>query len=797
MKRSLCFLLIAVCALYLCSLSLTALADSAAFRADAQQLFSALSKTALTASSGAGAWEGKLNISADGSFTGDYEDADADMIYQVSFSGRFNWNVEAHGHTYWLWVEELTARQAPGTRGVDQYGDPVTYIDPPISAREYMVLTLPGTPDSEIPEMVKGEIGGTLDEWNDFSRFITLTRQNDGWGFFAESDASFAYAPEPLPDGDDEQIDIDWTGIWVDKHHANNRLYVYRKAGGSVEEYQTIQTMEKNGKAVAFQGGLYPVDEITVEYYSEGLLYAGIVQVPFDRTLSLTVFSALNDGMLPWVEILNSEYEYIGPLNDPDSQIDPALWDLVRIGLEPADDPASEPDAGPTEAPAALNLSAWTGYWMTRDGSLAEMIVTDMGNGALRAQAMFLPAGDFEAVLTPQGDGSMRFEAQYGSLAGRAELWQDGGLRLSMTGGSLMEDEEATEYQGYFAPGFTYYPAAYAEMWYQLPGEAAATPDDWAGAWKMMGGAGDSRLFIQRESGGMRVDVSLGGYHFSGIGELTGDSTMDLYADDFSCMLLLNKKLNRIAMLEVGSDIEGVYSYVSGPYYGVVLYQREGDSADAPGDLPRSGSMPFDIMPVPTAPGVTQTIVHLPVPTPSPDSGRDEGLLPIPGKRGYLEVPISRADATSYIVSSKDPAAYAPFRMTDRQETTSFQFSTKTTPLGQAYLFFEFDGPVKLDEMWMKNGFWKITQGLDQYTRNSRVKEMTIEVRYAGESGYKTLKTVSLKDDKARKDWKVIDMLGVRNVTAVRIRVDAIYKGTKFPTDVCISEIMFVQRADE
>ena len=161
-----------------------------------------------------------------------------------------------------------------------------------------------------------------------------------------------------------------------------------------------------------------------------------------------------------------------------------------------------------------------------------------------------------------------------------------------------------------------------------------------------------------------------------------------------------------------------------------------------------------------------------------------------------MHVPISRADATSYIVGSKAPTAYAPFRMIDGEETTSFQFSTKTTPLGQAYLYFDFDGPVTLDELWMKNGFWKITDGKDQYTRNSRVKKMTIFVRFAGSGDYQLLKDVSLKDDSARKDWKVIDMLGVQNVTGVRIRIDEIFKGSKFPTDVCISEIMFVQRAN-
>ena len=73
---------------------------------------------------------------------------------------------------------------------------------------------------------------------------------------------------------------------------------------------------------------------------------------------------------------------------------------------------------------------------------------------------------------------------------------------------------------------------------------------------------------------------------------------------------------------------------------------------------------------------------------------------------------------------------------------------------------------------------------------------MTIYVRYAGSDDYQMLKEVTLKDDKARKDWKMINMPGAQNITGVRIRIDKIYKGTKFPKDVCISEIMFVKAAD-
>ena len=1088
---------------------------------EARQLFARLSETPLMAASGAGAWEGRLKVNADGTFTGVYGDADADMVYQSFFSGCFNWNVEVYGHTYWLWVEELTTQQEPGTRGVDEYGDPVTYTEAPFYAQEYMVLTWPGTPEDEIPEMVRGEIGGTFDEWEDYSRFITLTRWDDGWGFFADPNDPPAYDPQPDPAYGDDEPAASWTGIWQARQ-SGSRLYIFREEGGS-GDYQVIHTMQKNGETRAIRGSLYFLDEITMDYDVPGIVHGAIVGDPYGSTLSLTPFSAVDERMRSWMQVIEDEYEYIASLDDPARQIDPSIWDLIKIGLDPIAMPA--PTAAPTQAPtpaktpyagngqvlvddeictivnlgkemrpangdlyprpryrlavvnhyyvpiyiqpgkvkadasvpgltlgtvdgngldnllfdengqrdyqnniitvppdeavemvlepvaygygfrsidelvntdvfinvgynlsawqvreyelrmdegpayprpaiqyysrggtvtldltfeipdtwklfyeingelfegnlesedlvkylkgelsiakhylpppspnncaalvrthfgttpereangyeglpgynrlddimidgqracvvryqmpdtllivcsyfltnqdgsvteietvsdgsdvsdaiiqrlvnsirftiygqepatpaptAAPDLSAWTGYWMTHDDSLAEMIITDNGNGTLHAQAMFLPAGNCEAILTPQRDGSMRFEEKYGNLKGQMQRMQDGGLYLTITGGSTMEDEEATEYQGYYGRGFAYYPTTYAEMWYQFPEDAVSTESDWVGIWSIMGGAEDSRLFIAQERDGLRVDISMGPYHFSGMGELAGDSAMDLYSDDFSCLMLLNKKLNRIAMMEVGSDIEAVYDWAVNPYYGVIIYQRGDYRINVPDELRRDDLPPVSIMPVPTAPGATQSIAHLPTPTPPPEPTGAVRLLSIPGKQGYLQVPVSRVDATSYIVSSKDPAAYAPFRMIDGEETTSFQFSTKTTKLGQAYLYFDFAAPVTLDEMWMKNGFWKITDGKDQYTRNSRVKKMTIDVLYAGESGYKTLKTVSLKDDKARKDWKVIDMLGVRNVIGVRFRIDEIFTGSKFPNDVCISEIMFVRHAEQ
>ena len=156
------------------------------------------------------------------------------------------------------------------------------------------------------------------------------------------------------------------------------------------------------------------------------------------------------------------------------------------------------------------------------------------------------------------------------------------------------------------------------------------------------------------------------------------------------------------------------------------------------------------------------------------------------------EAQVASVDATSWIVG-KDPDAWIPERMIDGDETTPYQFSLKTTPLGKQFLTFYLGWVSDIDALWIKNGFWRVTDGLDQYVRNCRVKKMTAEFLYEGASGFADAQTITLPDDKTRADWTRIS-LGERNrVAAVRLRIDDIYTGSKFKNDVCISEIKFVK----
>ena len=170
-------------------------------------------------------------------------------------------------------------------------------------------------------------------------------------------------------------------------------------------------------------------------------------------------------------------------------------------------------------------------------------------------------------------------------------------------------------------------------------------------------------------------------------------------------------------------------------------------------------------------------------------SDTSTGYRSIPGRPDKRQAVVSSAGADSYITSSKDPYAYLPEKMIDGLEPTAWQFSTTRSPLGQCCCYFNFTSAVNIDEIWMKNGFWKITSGYDQYYRNSRVRGLAVSFRYAGSSYYTDEISFTVGDSKTQ---QIINLGPHRIVTGVRLRILSIYTGEKFPNDVCISEAMFI-----
>jgi len=194
---------------------------------------------------------------------------------------------------------------------------------------------------------------------------------------------------------------------------------------------------------------------------------------------------------------------------------------------------------------------------------------------------------------------------------------------------------------------------------------------------------------------------------------------------------------------------------------------------------------PVEITAVPVT-AASVEITATPAPTAVPVRMAIEGI------EGAFEHRIKTAIANSRVVSNVNDFSGA---MTiDGDETTCWQFSTKKMKLGNAALEITLRSTGTVDELWIKNGFWRITNNNDQYTANCRPKQIGVSFLYEGESDYKDEIKLTLKDDKARKDWQILQLGHRENVSAVKLRVISIYKGTKYKTDVAISEIKLVER---
>ncbi|MBQ4074831.1 MAG: leucine-rich repeat protein [Clostridia bacterium] len=188
------------------------------------------------------------------------------------------------------------------------------------------------------------------------------------------------------------------------------------------------------------------------------------------------------------------------------------------------------------------------------------------------------------------------------------------------------------------------------------------------------------------------------------------------------------------------------------------------------------------------APAVSQPVQPAQVPQPTAVPIRQ----PMAGTENAYEIPARFAAANSYIASTKND--FRGGSVLDGNPETCWQFSTKKIKLGDAALEITLQQGGTVDELWIKNGFWKYTDGNDQYTRNCRPKKIGVSFRYEGESGYRDEIQLTLKDDKQRMDWQIVPLGRHEQVAAVRIRVISIYSGTKYKTDVAISEVKFVER---
>ena len=179
----------------------------------------------------------------------------------------------------------------------------------------------------------------------------------------------------------------------------------------------------------------------------------------------------------------------------------------------------------------------------------------------------------------------------------------------------------------------------------------------------------------------------------------------------------------------------------------------------------------------------------------APQAAVNECLEQIPGETDRVKVIPNKVDASSYIANKKNPNLWIPGNATDGNETTCWQFSSKKGLKGKTWISLSFDTPQTMDEIWFKNGFWGVNdKGGDQYPINSRLQETHINFLYSGETKYQDAQAMTLKDE-SRTGWQRFSFGHRENVVSVRIFPWTIYKGSSFPKDVCLSEVMIVREA--
>ena len=184
-----------------------------------------------------------------------------------------------------------------------------------------------------------------------------------------------------------------------------------------------------------------------------------------------------------------------------------------------------------------------------------------------------------------------------------------------------------------------------------------------------------------------------------------------------------------------------------------------------------------------------------PAEAPAPAVTVNDALEQIPGETEWVKVIANRVNASSFIANKKNPNLWIPENAIDGNETTCWQFSAKKGLNGKSWIELAFDTPQSLDEVWFKNGFWAVNdKGKDQYVINARPKEVSISFCYEGGTSYQDDVNATLKDE-SRNGWQRIPVGHRDQVIQVRIAVISTYKGSAFPKDVCLSEVMAVLNA--
>ena len=172
----------------------------------------------------------------------------------------------------------------------------------------------------------------------------------------------------------------------------------------------------------------------------------------------------------------------------------------------------------------------------------------------------------------------------------------------------------------------------------------------------------------------------------------------------------------------------------------------------------------------------------------------NEHLEQIPGESERVKVCVENVEASSYILNKQEKDRWKPANAADGDESSCWQFSAKKGLKGKSWLQLDIGSAENVDEIWFKNGFWAYNDKQELYSINARPQEVRITFLYNGESKFRDEIRLTLLDE-GFTDWQRYQIGNHADVTAIRIAIWSIYKGTTYPNDVCLSEVMPVQYA--
>lgn len=145
-------------------------------------------------SSGIGNWRTYIDIKNDGSFTGQYSDADMGdtgngypngIVYLCDFEGEFSEPVQIDQYTYSMKLESIELEKTPGEEYIENGVKYICTEPSGLSGAEELLIYLPGIKMSDLPKEFK--LWLPIDaQSEEFLQYYGIYNINDKSGFFAQ-----------------------------------------------------------------------------------------------------------------------------------------------------------------------------------------------------------------------------------------------------------------------------------------------------------------------------------------------------------------------------------------------------------------------------------------------------------------------------------------------------------------------------------------------------------------------------------------------------------------------------------